>query len=237
MNQKDKTMDKIVALCKNRGYVYAGSEIYGGLANTWDYGPLGVEFKNNVKKAWLKKFVQESPYNVGLDAAILMNPQTWVTTGHVSSFSDPLLDCRACKARHRADKLIAEAHPEADVDAMSFDEMDAFIAAHEDILCPVCGKHDFTPIRKFNLMFKTAIGVTEDSSRASLSTSPTSSAPPAASCPSASARSARPSATRSPRATSPSAPESSSRWSASSSASPAPTSSGSPSGRTSAKTG
>ena len=133
-------MDKIVALCKNRGYVYPGSEIYGGLANSWDYGPLGVEFKNNVKKAWLKKFVQESPYNVGLDAAIIMNPQTWVTTGHVSSFSDPLLDCRACKARHRADKLIGEEHHEVNVDAMSFDEMDEFIASHEDIVCPVCGK-------------------------------------------------------------------------------------------------
>ena len=164
MEQSEKTLDMIVNLCKNRGYVFPGSEIYGGLANSWDYGPLGVEFKNNVKKAWLKKFVQESPYNVGLDAAIIMNPQTWVTTGHVSSFSDPLLDCRACKARHRADKLIGEEHPEVNVDAMSFDEMDQFIADHEDIVCPVCGKHDFTPIRKFNLMFKTAIGVTEDSS-------------------------------------------------------------------------
>ncbi len=160
----EQTMEQIVALCKNRGFVYPGSEIYGGLANSWDYGPLGVEFKNNVKRAWLKKFVQESPYNVGLDAAIIMNPQTWVTTGHVSSFSDPLLDCKACKARHRADKLIGEEHGEVNVDAMSFDEMDAFIASHEDIICPVCGKHDFTPIRKFNLMFKTAIGVTEDSS-------------------------------------------------------------------------
>ena len=107
MKNSEKSMDKIIALCKNRGFVFAGSEIYGGLANSWDYGPLGVEFKNNVKKAWLKKFVQESPYNVGLDAAIIMNPQTWITTGHVSSFSDPLLDCKACKARHRADKLIA----------------------------------------------------------------------------------------------------------------------------------
>ena len=124
MEQSEKTLDMIVNLCKNRGYVFPGSEIYGGLANSWDYGPLGVEFKNNVKKAWLKKFVQESPYNVGLDAAIIMNPQTWVTTGHVSSFSDPLLDCRACKARHRADKLIGEEHPEVNVDAMSFDEMD-----------------------------------------------------------------------------------------------------------------
>ena len=163
MKRSEKTMDKIIALCKNRGFVFAGSEIYGGLANSWDYGPLGVEFKNNVKKAWLKKFVQESPYNVGLDAAIIMNPQTWITTGHVSSFSDPLLDCKACKARHRADKLIGDEHSEVNVDAMSFDEMDKFIAEHEDIVCPVCGKHDFTPIRKFNLMFKTAIGVTEDS--------------------------------------------------------------------------
>ncbi len=157
-------MDKIVALCKNRGFVYAGSEIYGGLSNSWDYGPLGVEFKNNVKKAWLKKFVQESPYNVGLDAAIIMNPTTWVTTGHVSSFSDPLLDCKSCKARHRADKLIGDACADVNTDAMSFDEMDAFIAEHDEITCPMCGKHDFTPTRKFNLMFKTAIGVTEDSS-------------------------------------------------------------------------
>ena len=164
MEHSEKTLDMIVALCKNRGFVFPGSEIYGGLANSWDYGPLGVEFKNNVKKAWLKKFVQESPYNVGLDAAILMNPQTWVTTGHVASFSDPLLDCRACKARHRADKLISDEFPDVNVDAMSFDEMDQFIAEHEQVVCPVCGKHDFTPIRKFNLMFKTAIGVTEDSS-------------------------------------------------------------------------
>ncbi len=166
MKASDKSMDKIVALCKNRGFVYSGSEIYGGLSNTWDYGPLGVEFKNNVKKAWLKKFVQENPYNVGLDSAVLMNPQVWVTTGHVASFSDPLLDCRACKSRHRADKLIADCEQgqNVDVDAMTFDEMDAFIAAHEEVVCPVCGKHDFTPIRKFNLMFKTAIGVTEDSS-------------------------------------------------------------------------
>jgi len=164
MKNTEKSMDKIVALCKGRGFIFAGSEIYGGLANSWDYGPLGVELKNNVKRAWWKKFVQENPYNVGLDAAILMNPQTWITTGHVAGFSDPLLDCKACKARHRADKLIGDAHPGENVDAMSFDEMDAFIAAHEDVVCPVCGKHDFTPIRKFNLMFKTQIGVTEDSS-------------------------------------------------------------------------
>ena len=164
MKNSEKSMEKIVNLCKARGIIFAGSEIYGGLANSWDYGPLGVELKNNVKRAWWKKFVQENPYNVGLDAAILMNPQTWITTGHVAGFSDPLLDCKACKARHRADKLIGDEHPEVNVDAMSFDEMDAFIAGHEDVVCPVCGKHDFTPIRKFNLMFKTAIGVTEDSS-------------------------------------------------------------------------
>ena len=164
MRQEDKTMEKIVALCKNRGFVYPGSDIYGGLANSWDYGPLGVELKNNVKRAWWKKFVQESPTNVGLDAAILMNSQTWVTTGHVAGFSDPLLDCKSCKARHRADKLIGDTHPEVNADAMDFDQMDAFIAEHEDVVCPVCGKHNFTPIRKFNLMFKTAIGVTEDSS-------------------------------------------------------------------------
>ena len=164
MERNEKKMEKVIALCKNRGFIYAGSEIYGGLANSWDYGPLGVEFKNNVKRAWWKKFVQESPYNVGLDAAIIMNPQTWVTTGHVAGFSDPLLDCKSCKARHRADKLIGDALPDVNVDAMSFDEMDAFIAQHDDVVCPVCGKHDFTPIRKFNLMFKTAIGVTEDSS-------------------------------------------------------------------------
>ena len=164
MEQSEKTLDMIVNLCKNRGYVFPGSEIYGGLANSWDYGPLGVEFKNNVKKAWLKKFVQESPYNVGLDAAIIMNPQTWVTTGHVSSFSDPLLDCRACKSRNRADKLIADCEQgqNVDVDGMTFDQMDEFIATHPEVVCPVCGKHDFTPIRKFNLMFKTFQGVTED---------------------------------------------------------------------------
>ena len=166
MKNSEKTLDMIVTLCKNRGYVYAGSEIYGGLANAWDYGPLGVEFKNNVKKAWLKKFVQESDYNVGLDAAILMNPTTWVTTGHVGNFSDPLVDCKGCGARQRADKLIegSESGHGVNVDAMSFEEMDAFIAGHEDVVCPNCGKHHFTPIRKFNLMFKTKIGVTEDSS-------------------------------------------------------------------------
>ena len=166
MKNSEKTLDMIVNLCKNRGFVYAGSEIYGGLANSWDYGPLGVEFKNNVKKAWLKKFVQESPYNVGLDAAILMNPTTWVTTGHVGSFSDPLVDCKGCGSRQRADQLISasESGKDVNVDAMSQEEMDAYIASHEDVICPNCGKHHFTSIRKFNLMFKTQMGVTEDSS-------------------------------------------------------------------------
>ena len=163
---KEKSMEKIVALCKNRGYIYPGSEIYGGLSNTWDYGPLGVEFKNNVKKAWLKKFVQENKYNVGLDAAILMNPQAWVASGHVGGFSDPLIDCKACKTRHRADKLIEEwlkaNNEEAVVDGWSDDKMVEFIK-EKGIECPDCGAKDFTSIRKFNLMFKTFQGVTEDS--------------------------------------------------------------------------
>ena len=167
MKNTEKTMEKIVALCKGRGYVYSGSEIYGGLANTWDYGPLGVEFKNNVKRAWWKKFVQESPYNVGLDAAILMNPKTWVASGHVGGFSDPLMDCKECKARFRADKLIedflAEKGQVETVDGWSNDKMMAFIKENE-VPCPTCGKHNFTDIRKFNLMFKTFQGVTEDSS-------------------------------------------------------------------------
>ena len=159
------TMDKIVGLCKNRGYVYPGSEIYGGLANTWDYGPLGVELKNNIKKAWMKKFVQESKYNVGLDSAILMNPKTWEASGHLSNFSDPLLDCKECKTRHRADKLIEEwAHEQGKdmiADGMSDEEMINFIKENH-ITCPNCGKENFTDIRKFNLMFKTFQGVTED---------------------------------------------------------------------------
>ncbi len=167
MKNREKTMEKIVALCKGRGYVYSGSEIYGGLANTWDYGPLGVEFKNNVKRAWWKKFVQESPYNVGLDAAILMNPKRWVASGHVGGFSDPLMDCKECKARFRADKLIedflAEKGQVETVDGWSNDKMMAFIKENE-VPCPTCGKHNFTDIRKFNLMFKTFQGVTEDSS-------------------------------------------------------------------------
>ena len=163
----EKTMDKIVALCKNRGFVYPGSEIYGGLANSWDYGPLGVEFKNNVKRAWWKKFVQESEYNVGLDAAILMNPRTWVASGHVVNFNDPLIDCRACKMRHRADKLIEDWNAangvQMTVEALSNEEMTQYLRDN-NIPCPGCGKSDFTDIRKFNMMFKTYQGVTEDSS-------------------------------------------------------------------------
>ena len=167
MKNTEKTMDKIVALCKNRGFIFAGSEIYGGLANTWDYGPLGVELKNNVKKAWWKKFVQENPYNVGQDAAILMNPQTWVASGHLGGFSDPLMDCKECKERFRADKLIEDYCQEQNItldkpiDAFSQEEMAAFIEEHQ-VPCPSCGKHNFTDIRQFNLMFKTFQGVTED---------------------------------------------------------------------------
>ena len=166
MQNTEKTMEKIVALCKGRGFIYPGSEIYGGLANTWDYGPLGVEFKNNVKRAWWKKFIQESPYNVGLDAAILMNPQTWVASGHVGGFSDPLMDCKECKARFRADQLIedfckAKGETVA-VDGWTNEQMLEYIQAN-DVVCPECGKKNFTDIRKFNLMFKTFQGVTEDS--------------------------------------------------------------------------
>ena len=167
MKNIDKTMEQVANLCKNRGFIFAGSEIYGGLANTWDYGPLGVELKNNVKKAWWKKFVQENPYNVGMDAAILMNPQTWVASGHVGGFSDPLMDCKACKERFRADKVIEDwcqkndFHLEHSVDAMSQEDMVAFINEHH-IGCPSCGGFAWTDIRKFNLMFKTFQGVTED---------------------------------------------------------------------------
>ena len=160
-----KSMDTIVNLCKARGYIYPGSEIYGGLSNTWDYGPLGVELKNNVKALWRKKFIQESKYNVGLDAAILMNPLVWVASGHVGGFSDPLIDCKECKTRHRADKLIEEwAHEQGKdmiADGMSDEEMIKFLDDN-NIPCPNCGKHNFTSIRKFNLMFKTFQGVTED---------------------------------------------------------------------------
>ena len=157
------TMDKLVALCKSRGFIYPGSEIYGGLANAWDYGPLGVEFKNNIKRAWWQKFVQESKYNVGLDAGILMNREVWVASGHVGGFNDPLMDCKACKARFRADKLIEDfTHGEETGDGWTNAELEQYIAEH-DIKCPVCGKKDFTGIRQFNLMFKTFQGVNENS--------------------------------------------------------------------------
>ena len=161
------SMEKIIALAKSRGFVYPGSEIYGGLANTWDYGNLGVELKNNVKAAWWQKFIKESPYNVGVDCAILMNPQTWIASGHLGSFSDPLMDCKECHERFRADKIIEDYMQEngitieGSVDAWSNDEMKNYIDEH-DIVCPTCGKHNFTDIRQFNLMFKTFQGVTED---------------------------------------------------------------------------
>ena len=167
MKNTEKTMDKIVALCKTRGFIFPGSEIYGGLANTWDYGPLGVELKNNVKKAWWKKFVQENKYNVGLDAAILMNPQTWVASGHLAGFADPLMDCRECHERFRADKIIEDWCEEnghaldKPIDAFTQAEMKAFVEEY-NIPCPTCGKHNFTDIRQFNLMFKTFQGVTAD---------------------------------------------------------------------------
>ncbi|MGA4721981.1 glycine--tRNA ligase [Fictibacillus nanhaiensis] len=162
-----KNMETITNHAKHRGFVFPGSEIYGGLANTWDYGPLGVELKNNVKKAWWKKFVQESPYNVGLDAAILMNPRTWEASGHIGNFNDPMMDCKNCKARHRADKLIEDAADQAGkeiiVDGLPFEKMEELVKEY-NIACPECGSHDFTSIRQFNLMFKTHQGVTESSS-------------------------------------------------------------------------
>src|SRR5665647_1349100 len=165
--KQEVSMEKIVALAKGRGFVYPGSEIYGGLANSWDYGPVGVELKNNVKKAWWKKFVQESVYNVGLDAAILMNPQTWVASGHVGGVADPLIDCKSCKARFRADKVIedfakAKGEEIVGIDGWSNEQLEAYIKEY-NIKCPDCGKSDFTGIRQFNLMFKTFQGVTEDS--------------------------------------------------------------------------
>ena len=167
MKATEKTMEKIVALAKARGFVYPGSEIYGGLANTWDYGNLGVELKNNVKKAWWKKFIQENKYNVGVDCAILMNPQTWIASGHLGSFSDPLMDCKKCHERFRADKVIEDFAAEkgialdGSIDGWSQEKMKAFIEENQ-IPCPSCGAHDFTDIRQFNLMFKTFQGVTED---------------------------------------------------------------------------
>ena len=161
MKNNEKIMDRIVELCKSKGFVYPGSEIYGGLANTWDYGPLGVELKNNIKRAWMKKFVQENKYNVGLDSAILMNPQTWVASGHIGGFSDPLMDCKECKTRHRADNLI-EDFDGTNVAGWTNQQMTDYIN-EKGIVCPNCGKHNFTDIREFNLMFQTFRGVTNDS--------------------------------------------------------------------------
>jgi len=167
LKNTEKTMDKITALCKGRGFVFSGSEIYGGLANSWDYGPLGVELKNNIKSAWWQKFVRESPHNVGLDSAILMNPKIWEASGHVTTFNDPLIDCKGCKMRHRADNLVDEWNTEHNVTNVNVEIMDddTLLAYIKDnnVVCPHCGKSDFTDIRKFNLMFKTFQGVTEDS--------------------------------------------------------------------------
>lgn len=157
------SFETITQHLQNAGFVFQGSQIYGGLSNTWDYGPLGSEMKRNIRNLWWKKFVQESPTNVAIDSAILMNPKVWEATGHVSTFNDPMVDCKACKARHRADELIKSEYPDVDVDGMTFEQMDAFIKEHA-MTCPVCGKSDFTPIRKFNMMFKTHIGVTDDAS-------------------------------------------------------------------------
>ncbi len=248
----EKTMEKIVALAKTRGFVYPGSEIYGGLANTWDYGNLGVELKNNVKKAWWQKFVQESPYNVGVDCAILMNSQTWVASGHLGGFSDPLMDCKACKERFRADKLIEDYMSEngitieGSVDAWSQEEMKKYIDDN-NICCPSCGKHDFTDIRQFNLMFKTFQGVTEDAKNTVYLRPETAQGifvnfknvqrTSRKKFRSVSARSVSPSVTRSPRATSPSVPVNLSRWSWSSSASRVLIWNGSSTGEASAVTG
>ena len=166
MNNTEKTMEKIVALCKSRGFIFPGSDIYGGLANTWDYGPLGSRLKNNVKDTWRKRFIQERRNSYEVDADILMHPRVWEASGHVASFSDPLLDCKECKMRHRADKLVEgfvqENGLDVNVEAMSQEDLVAFIR-EKQVPCPGCGKHDFTDIRRFNLMFKTHQGVTEDS--------------------------------------------------------------------------
>ena len=224
----EKTMDKIIALAKARGFVYQGSEIYGGLANTWDYGNLGVE----LKRAWWKKFIQESPYNVGVDCAILMNPQTWVASGHLGGFSDPLMDCKECKERFRADQLIEDFAKEngielpSSIDGWSQEEMKAFIDEH-NVPCPSCGKHNFTDIRQFNLMFKTFQGVF-------LSTLRMYRELPERKFRSVSDRSVSPSVMRSHRVTLRSVPESSSRWSWNSSVSRIQTWSGSLTGKISA---
>lgn len=244
------TMDKLVALAKNRGFVYPGSEIYGGLSNSWDYGPLGVQLKNNIKQAWWKKFVVENPYNVGLDSAIIMNPTTWQASGHIGGFSDPLMDCKSCKSRHRADDLIEEYNLkhglDVNISGWSNEQMEQYIIEHK-IPCPVCGNSNFTGVRKFNLMFKTFIGVTEDS------TSTVYLRPETAQgifvnfknvqrttrkkYLSASVKSARASATKSHPATSSSASVNLNKWNLNFSASPAPISNGLHIGRTSAING
>ena len=156
------TMEKLVTYCKQYGFIFQGSEIYGGLANTWDYGPLGKELKENIKRCWWKRFIQENRYNYGLDAAILMNPEVWVASGHVASFADPLIDCKKCKTRHRADKLIEEfTNGKETGDGWSNEKLEAYIRDN-NIVCPNCGKSDFTPIRQFNLLFETHMGVTDD---------------------------------------------------------------------------
>lgn len=158
----DNKFETIVTHLQSTGYVFQGSQIYGGLSNSWDYGPLGSELKNNLKELWWKKFVNESPTNVGIDASILMNPRVWQATGHVSTFNDPLIDCKHCHARHRADDLISSQYPDVDVNAMTMEEMSAFIKDN-NVVCPSCGKSNFTDVRQFNMMFKTHIGVTDDS--------------------------------------------------------------------------
>ena len=248
----EKSMDKIVALAKSRGFVYPGSEIYGGLANTWDYGNLGVELKNNVKRAWWQKFIQENPYNVGVDCAILMNPQTWVASGHLGGFSDPLMDCKECHERFRADKIIEDYAEEkgitlqSSVDGWTQEEMKNFIEENQ-VPCPSCGKHNFTDIRQFNLMFKTFQGVTEDAKNTVYLRPETAQGifvnfrmfrePPARRSRLESARLENRSVTRLRRVTLHSVPVSLSRWSWSSSASREPIWSGSSIGEVSAVTG
>ena len=247
-----ESLDKIVALAKTRGFVYAGSEIYGGLANSWDYGPLGVALKNNVKKAWWDAFIAKNPNNVGVDSAIIMNPETWVATGHVANFDDPLMDCKACKSRFRADKLIEDYYfeqgetPEKPVDGWSNQEMESFIA-EKGIACPTCGKKDFTGIRQFNLMFKTFMGVTEDAKNTVYLRPETAQGifvnfknvqrTTRRKIPFGIGQIGKVSATRSLPETLPSGPVNSSRWNWSSSASPARIWNGISTGRISAGTG
>lgn len=156
------TMEELVNYAKQYGFIFQGSEIYNGLANSWDYGPLGTNLKENIRNAWKKKFIEENPYNYGIDCAIIMNPEVWVASGHVASFADPLIDCKKCKSRHRADKLIEDAtHGEVTGDGWDNEALECYIKDN-NIKCPICGSTDFTPIRKFNLLFETSIGVTDE---------------------------------------------------------------------------